>query len=307
MEKRVGKVTNNLLLKTTSVILAIGLWFFVATSDYTEVSFTVPIKIENLNDNMVAINKTGLVNVVLRGPNFSLKNMSYNDIKVSIDASNFNVGEIKYRVKTSEVKVPAGIDVVEIVPSEVVFLVDEVITKIVKINPTFIGEPLKGYKVSSVKMIPESVELQGAKRILSKLDFIDTLPINLSSRYETLIYSVGLKLPDGVNLAENTQVDAVVKFSEDIVEYSFNDFVINFRGANPDLKYRIIDNEINVKVKGRSDRLNSDNTKKLLELYVDVSKILKPGKYLLKIDKLLKDDIEVVSITPDKVRVEVER
>lgn len=300
-------MTNNLLLKITSVILAIGLWFFIATSDYTEVSFTVPIKIENLNNSMVAINKTGLVNVVLRGPNFSLNNMSYNDIKVSIDASNFNVGEIKYRVKTSEVKVPAGIKVVEIVPSEVVFLVDEVITKSVKINPTFIGEPLKGYKVSSVKMIPESVKLQGAKRILSKLDFIDTLPINLSSRYETLIYSVGLKLPDGVNLAENTQVDAVVKFSEDIVEYSFNDFVINFRGANPDLKYGIIDNEINVKVKGRSDRLNSDNSKKLLELYVDVSKILKPGKYLLKIDKLIKDDIEVVSITPDKIRVKVEK
>lgn len=300
-------MTNNLLLKITSVILAIGLWFFIATSDYTEVSFTVPIKIENLNNSMVAINKTGLVNVVLRGSNFSLKNMSYNDIKVSIDASNFNVGEIKYRVKTSEVKVPAGINVVEIVPSEVVFLVDEVITKSVKINPTFIGEPLKGYKVSSVKMIPESVKLQGAKRILSKLDFIDTLPINLSSRYETLIYSVGLKLPDGVNLAENTQVDAVVKFSEDIVEYSFNDFVINFRGANPDLKYGIIDNEINVKVKGRSDRLNSDNSKKLLELYVDVSKILEPGKYLLKIDKLIKDDIEVVSITPDKIRVKVEK
>lgn len=300
-------MTNNLLVKITSVILAIGLWFFIATSDYTEVSFTVPIKIENLNDSMVAINKTGLVNVVLRGPNFSLNNMSYNDIKVSIDASNFNVGEIKYRVKTSEVKVPAGIKVVEIVPSEVVFLVDEVITKSVKINPTFIGEPLKGYKVSSVKMLPESVKLQGAKRILSKLDFIDTLPINLSSRYETLIYSVGLKLPDGVNLAENTQVDAVVKFSEDIVEYSFNDFVINFRGANPDLKYGIIDNEINVKVKGRSDRLNSDNAKKLLELYVDVSKILEPGKYLLKIDKLIKDDIEVVSITPDKIRVKVEK
>lgn len=300
-------MTNNLLLKITSIILAIGLWFFIATSDYTEVSFNVPIKIENLDNGMVAINKTGLVNVVLRGPNFSLKNMSYNDIKVSIDASNFNVGEIKYRIKTSEVKVPAGINVVEIVPSEIVFLVDEVITKSVKINPTFIGEPLKGYKVSSVKMIPESVKLQGAKRILSKLDFIDTLPINLSSRYETLIYSVGLKLPDGVKLVENNQIDAVVKFSEDIVEYSFNDFVINFRGANSNLKYEIIDNEINVKLKGRSDRLNSENAKKLLELYVDVSKIPGPGKYLLRIDKLLKDDIDVVSITPDKVRVKVER
>jgi len=40
---------------------------------------------------------------------------------------------------------------------------------------------------------------------------------------------------------------------------------------------------------------------------VDVSKIDKPGKYLLKVDKLLKDDIEVVSINPDKVRVKVER
>jgi len=300
-------VTNNLLLKITSVILAIGLWFFIATSDYTEVSFTIPIKIENLDKNLVAINKTGLVNVVLRGPNFSLKNMSYNDIKISVDASNFNVGEIKYRIKLSEVQVPAGINVIEIVPTEAVFLVDEVITKSVKVNPTFIGEPLNGYKVSSVKMIPESVKLQGAKRILSKLDFIDTLPINLSSRYETLIYSVGLKLPDGVNLAENTQIDAIVNFSEDIVEYSVNDFVINFRGSNPDFKYEIIDNEINVKLKGRSDKLNSDNVKKLLELYVDVSKIDKPGKYLLKIDKLLKDDIDVVSINPDKVRVKVER
>jgi YbbR domain-containing protein len=300
-------MANNLILKTISVVLALGLWFFVTTSDYTEVSYSVPIKIENLKSDLVAINETGLVTVVLRGPSFSLKNISYNDIKISVDASNFGVGAIKYRIKLNEVKVPPGITVVEVSPVEAVFFVDELVTKNVKINPTFIGEPLKGYKVASVEMLPDSVELKGAKRILSRLEFVDTLPINLSNRYETLVYSVGLKMPEGVNVSRDSQIDVVIKFKEDIVEYSFNDFQVGFRGGKEELNYEIVDSKVTVKLKGRSDKLTSENAKKIVDLYVDVSKIDNPGKYLLKIEKLLKDDIEIMSIEPDKVRVKVSK
>jgi YbbR domain-containing protein len=298
-------MVSNLMLKIVSVILAVGLWFYVYTSDYTEMSFNVPLKVVNLNENLAAINETGLINVVLRGPNFSLKSISFNDIKINIDGSNFEVGEVKYRIKLTEIKVPAGITVVRVEPSEVHFIIDKLITKRVKVNPTFIGEPLKGYKIASVRINPESVQLQGSEKQLSSLDYVDTLPINLSSRYEPLVYSVGLKIPEGSKVVGNNQVEVIVKFTEDIVEYTVNDLELRFKGKKEYLKYELIDKDVIVRLKGRSDKLNLNNIKNVIELFLDVSNIDKGGTYLLKVERVLKSDIEIMEIKPEKVRVKI--
>lgn len=299
------QMTNNLMLKIISVVLAIGLWLYVYTSDYTEMSFNVPVKVVNLNENLVAINESGLVNVVLRGPNFSLKSISFNDIKINVDGSNFEVGKMSYRIRLNEIKVPAGITVIKVEPSEIHFTIDKLIKKKVKVNPTFIGEPLKGYKVESVKVNPEYVELQGSERLLSKLEYVDTFPINLSSRYEPLVYSVGLKLPEGSKVIDNNLVEIIVKFTEDIVEYTISDLKLKVKGEKKNFKYEFIDKDVTVRLKGRSDRLNANNIKNVVELFVDVSHIEQPGIYLLKVDRVLKTNVEVIDIKPEKVRLKV--
>lgn len=296
---------NNFFLKIISVIMAVGFWFFVSTSDYNEFSFNVPVKLKNIKSDMIAVNETGLVNVVLRGPSFTLKNISFKDIEVSVDASNFAVGKNLYRIRLSEVKVPAGIDAVRVEPSEVIINIDEVVSKELNLVPTFIGEPKPGFKVSSVNITPKSLKILGPKNLLDNLEAAETFPINVSEKSEPLIYSVGVKLPDGAKVDGSGQVEVFVKFNEDIKIEEIKSFPVVLRGEREGNVYKLLDNEVLLKIKGRVDKLSPEYLKQKVSVYVDVSELDKKGKFLVKLNTLLNDDVEILSIKPEKVRVEV--
>ena len=296
---------NNFFLRIISVIMAIGFWFFVSTSDYNEYSFNVPVKLKNIKNDMVAVNENGLVNVVLRGPSFTLKNISFKEIEVSVDASSFTVGRNFYRIRLSEVKVPAGIDVVRVEPSEVVINIDEVVSKELNLVPTFIGEPKPGFKVSSVNMSPKSLKVVGPKNILDRLDVGETFPINVSERSEPLIYSVGVKLPEGVRVDGSGQVEVYIKFSEDIKIEDIKSFPVVLRGEKDGFVYKLLDSEVSLKVKGRVDKFSLEYLKQKISIYADVSEIDKTGKFLVKLGTMSNDDLEILSVKPEKVRVEV--
>lgn len=296
---------NNLFLKIISIIMAIGFWFFVSTSDYNEFSFSVPVKLKNIKNDMIAVNETGLVSVVLRGPSFTLKNISFKDIEVSVDGTNFNVGRNLYRIRLSEVKVPAGIDVVRLEPSEISVNVDEVVSKELSVVPAFIGEPKPGFKVSTINITPKSLKILGPKNLLSNIEAAETFPINVSERSEPLVYSVGLKLPEGTKVDGSGQVEVYVKFSEDIKIEEIKGFTVVLRGQKEGFDYKLLDNEVSLKVKGRVDKLSAEYLKQKISVYADVSELEKPGKFLVKLGTLLSDNLEVLSMKPEKIRVEV--
>jgi len=90
---------NNNILKILSVIIAIIVWFVVATSEQQEVSFYVPIKFVSEPEGLKAFTDVNLVSVLVKGPKVSMKSLSFNDIRIEIDVSSFKSGEYLYRIK----------------------------------------------------------------------------------------------------------------------------------------------------------------------------------------------------------------
>lgn len=295
---------KNLSLKILSVLIALSLWLIVATSDTTEMKIYVPIKLENISEGFLAETKNSLLNVEIKGSSLMLQSISHNDILISINVANFSVGNRKYKIKNSDVKAPNGVEVVRIEPQEILINVDKLIQKKVKVIPTFIGEPKEGFKVETVNIFPSVIMITGAESKLLTQDFIETLPINLSGRNEAVIYGTGMKVVNGFKNASPEQVDVFVNFSEDITEETFEIFNIDFINKQG-FKYKITPQSVKIKVKGRKDRLTNSNIHKNLRLYVDFSDISSTGKFLREINKVVNDNVKILSMTPKNVRIEV--
>lgn len=295
---------NNLFLKILSVLLAISLWVIVATSDYDEVQFNVPVKLNNVPENRVAVTDENLINVTMKGPRLVLNSLSYNDISVEVDVSGFSGYKTDYRIKPSDVKAPSSVDVVRIQPSVIPVTIDKIIHKKIEVTPSFIGEPADGFKVGTLKIIPSEVEVTGAASKLGEIDYIETLPINLSNKSGKINYTVGLKKSSGIKNLAPSQVEVAVVFKENMIEKNFEKIPVTLVNKNKDYNYNLLTKEVEAKIKVRSDIAESKELSKKINVYLDVSQ-LKPGKYLRDIEFSSGDNINIMEISPGKARVEV--
>ncbi len=295
---------NNIFLKILSVVLAISMWIIVATSEYDQIQFSVPVKLKNVPDNRVAVTDENLVNVTLRGSRLILNSLSYNDISVEIDISSFTGYKTTYRIKNSDIKTPSGVEVVRVAPSVINITIDNIISKKVDVTPSFVGEPAKGFKVNTLEIKPSSVEVEGAASLLNDIKFIETLPINLSGKNKKVNYSVGMKRLSGIKNIDPSQVDVIVTFQEDIVQRKLENFSIVMRNKRKGYTYNLLTKKTDIIIKGRSDILDSENLIKNITLYVDTSG-LEEGQYLKDIKFESNVNVDIVDISPAKARVEV--
>lgn len=296
---------NNNILKIISVIIAVIVWFIVATSEQQEVSFYVPVKFKNEGEGLKAFTDTSLISVLVKGPKISMKNFTFNDIKIEIDLSNFQSGEYLYRIKPTDVMLPSGIHLIRLEPQDIRIMIDKLGKKTVKVIPSFIGDLKDGYKISSVVITPSYVTIYGTSKKIKALESVETLPINISGVDANLKQKVGIKVGEIISDAKPGEVQVELKIVENIIVKNLNNLSFILENLNPHFKVvRINPDRVDLSVKGRSDKLNSlDN----LKLFVDLSKINKDGIYELPIKVTGIEGVEVVDILPSKIKIEVRR
>jgi len=297
---------NNIFLKILSVLLAISLWLIVATSDYDQIQFNVPVKLSSVPENKVAVTDESLINVTLNGPRLVLNSLSYNDVSVEVNVSSFSGYKTDYRIKPSDVKVPSSVNVVRIQPAEITVTIDKIIHKKIEVTPSFIGEPAEGFKVGSLQIKPSEVEVTGAASTLNNIDYIETLPINLSAKSEKMNYTVGLKKSSGIKKIDPSQVEVTVIFKENMLQRKLSNIPVTLVKKSKDYDYKLLTKEVEAQVNVRSDIAESKDLKKQINVYVDVSQ-LAPGQYLRDIEYSSGNNIKIIEITPSKARVEVSK
>lgn len=173
-------LTENLTIKIISVALAVFLWFFVTFKGQTETSLEVPLEFKNTPSEMEVFKQSiKKVNVSISARERILREIAQNDIRVIIDLSNVKLGENSIPIIKSSVKLPRGIDILRIDPSVVKVYLDKKEQKNVLVKAVIVGNPQKGFIVSSVELNPSSITIEGAKRELDRIRVIRTEPIDI--------------------------------------------------------------------------------------------------------------------------------
>ena len=298
---------KNLRLKILSIVIAVSLWLSLMSGEYQEFNVYTPVRLKNnMQGEFVAVTSDSHVNVFAKAPQGIIRNLDYNAVAIEVDVASLGFGDTYHRLTPSEIRLPSGLELVRVEPEGINITVDKLVKKSAKVVPTFIGDPHAGFIVGNVTVYPEYVDIQGAANKLASISSIETKPVNLSGKSEGITYSIGMKDTDGVLSSTPEQVEVYVSFKENIQTKTIEGLPVLAANLADNLKASL-NEQVDVSVKGRFDLLTYEAVNKKILFYVNMENIRETGTYTLKVNAGQTDDYKVQKITPERIRVRVER
>lgn len=188
---------TNIWLKLASLVLATTLWFFVMMSGRSEIALDVPIVFTNIPPALELMDSPKTVSISVEGQERLMKNFRKNDIRVAVDLSSVKTGKSFYTLSKNDINLPKTLSVTSIDPETIILKIDEQMKTTVKVKPTVVGLPEKGYAITEVKVVPETISLEGPKSVIEKIHSVKTEPINIIGINTDLTYRANLNLSEG--------------------------------------------------------------------------------------------------------------
>jgi len=133
-------IFQNFWYKLVALIMAMLLWFHVATDHVYETTRTFPLEIINIPPQLVLAEKPpSQVEVKIRGRGKEhLKLLLAEKKSLKIDAKLFKIGETDYLIRTQQIPIPEGLELEVtgiISPQDLKIRLDDLVEKKWKLNP----------------------------------------------------------------------------------------------------------------------------------------------------------------------------
>ncbi|MFC1857569.1 diadenylate cyclase [Thermodesulfobacteriota bacterium] len=168
-----------------SLLVAVFFWstLIVAQGEMLEKVVTVPVEYTVPSSNLVLIgDKANEVQLHLAGQKSNLDSVSPAQLSVKIDLSKAMPGEQSVVITGENIRLPKGVNLLDVVPSSVELTLAAIIEQEVKIKPQLVGKLPGGLKIRSITVNPESVKvLSPAAESKGKNLSVTTTPIYLDS------------------------------------------------------------------------------------------------------------------------------
>ena len=165
------------------------------------------------------------------------------------------------------------------------------------------GEPAAGYRLLDVRVEPDSVLLTGSPAQLDALSRVRTEPVDITGLRESVTLSVGLDLPQGLQLDDLQPIIVEIEI-EPILTSSVISKEPEIRALGEGLTVTVDVNEVRLFLFGPLDKLDSlvdDDVRVTVDLLG-----LEVGTYRLEPDAdVFVSDVEVRSIQPPQLTVNI--
>jgi YbbR domain-containing protein len=205
--------------KMVAVVMALLLWFHVATDKVYEYGHTFPLEILNVPESLILAEEIPeRIDVKVRGKGKELLKLLLSEKRnIQIDAREFKRGETDYLIEPEQVPIPEGLElrITGILPSENLKVwLDYSMEKKLEVQPHVKVTPAEGVeKVGELHYNPKEVTISGPRMWVRDLKVISTREVVIEDAKEPVSDQVDLVLPEGYNLALSSQK---VNFSQNI-------------------------------------------------------------------------------------------
>ena len=213
---------DDLALKIVSVLIAIGLWFYVVQVQSPDIERTVrdiPVvytqKTLLENRGLVLLNdKEHTIDIKIRGKRKYVMDASNQNITILADVSSIDTtGE--HTLYTNIILPYANLEIINQNPSSLIVEADTLATVKKKVDVVTTGEPKNDYVKGNVTALPETVTLKGPKTLLdgvasvaAELD-IDGASSDVQAVVPLVIYgSNGKEIKSSYITADKTEIEA---------------------------------------------------------------------------------------------------
>jgi len=222
---------DELPLKVVSLVIAVTLFVIVrsdkdaATGAYVKVIYTLP------RDRVLVSEPVGEVRVGVRGPWTRLQRFDERALEpIRVDLTDRPSGMLRF--DEGMVKLPAGLRVAAIVPSEVSLEFEPKIVRELPVQPLAEGQPADGFHVVRVSSLPEKVRVEGALRAVEKLKSVPTRPLRIDGARSAVRGEVRLEAEARLVQLEVQTVQVTADIEPAIVERTLDSVPVKILGLS---------------------------------------------------------------------------
>lgn len=191
-------LTDHILLKLTSLIIAILMWYGVAHDPVSEVSLQVPVEFSRAPKNLDYSSGDVIpqAQIRLRGPARIVRDLAQESVHAVIDLQGADPGEHTYDLDTSHIQVPHGIEVVQVTPNRLRLIFDTRAMRQVPISPRVVGTLPPGYRIESVVANPSMLTITGPARHVNAVERAVTDAVDVTGTVGQASFQTMAYLPD---------------------------------------------------------------------------------------------------------------
>ena len=199
-------ITDNLLWKLLSLVIAIGLWLLFVGE--TEIATSLPVAVQYKNvphELEVVTEQLDRVFLRVRGPATRLNSSTLRDIRVVFDlATVHGAGDRTFTLGEDNLQLPVGVDVLRVVPSQVRLTIDKRITRELPVEVRYSGPPPPGYRITKQQVSPDRVRVVGPERRVMNLHSVQTDAVDLAATVGDASFRVPASISDPQVRFENS-------------------------------------------------------------------------------------------------------
>ncbi|MCK4224794.1 MAG: hypothetical protein KAX39_06415 [candidate division Zixibacteria bacterium] len=304
-------IFKNFWFRLVAIIMALFLWFHVATDKMYEHTDTFPLEIFNIPERLILAEELPeQMDVTIRGKGKELLKLLLAEKKsLKIDAQEFKRGETNYDIKPEHIPIPEGLElrVTEILPSQSLKIrLDYPMEKEVKIQPRIHIFPAEGFEqVGELHYNPTEVTLSGPRMWVRGVRVIHTQEKVIEDAKESISDLVDLALPEGYNLSLSPQR---INFSQGIertVERTISNLPVELVNIPRGREIMLDSDSINVTFSGAESVVNQMSPDKI-RVRVNCAKAKKDETVKLPVLVKLPVKVELKKVEPDSVEVSIE-
>jgi len=175
--------------------------------------------------------------------------------------------------------------------------------KILAVKPRIIGKPAPGYYISQILANPDEIKIFGNYSKINNLEFLETIPINVSGITMTLSVKVPPALNEGLNIVEGetTLIEVTIQVKEALVQKTLPDVPVILQNISPFISCEIKPEVVEVIIEGENiliDPLKKEDIKAFVK-FADNFQV----EQKVKVQVEVPDGISLIKIEPEEVTV----
>lgn len=182
-------IFSNFGYKVLSVAIALLIWFVAQGRSDRVQGFDIPVVLNGVPEDLVVTDlSTDAVHVRIAGSTAMLRAVNPEALEYSVEVRGAKRGQAVFDVnaRSLENKLPRGARIVGRSPSRIEMTFDQRGRRELPVRPDLVGEPLTGFQIASVSVLPGTVEVSGAYPEVMQLEDVITETVDISGIRESL-------------------------------------------------------------------------------------------------------------------------
>ena len=295
---------RHLWLKVLSVGLALLLWMVVAGEEMVERGLRVPLELLQVPSGIELLGDVPTtVDVRVRGASGTLSRVGQGDVVAVLDLRTAKSGRRLFPIGPDQVRVPYGVQVVQVMPSAVALAFEASASRQVPVVPSVDGRPAAGYVVGPMTAEPPSVEVIGPESMVKRVAEVLTEPVTVTGAKEAVRETVSLGVLDPSLRLKSARALVTVQVVPAPLERTLRNRPVHLRNVASTLEAQAVPSQVDLAIRGNRDALNRVGSDDVVA-YVDLAG-LGPGQYSLTVHADAPPDAGVTRVEPASVQVRI--